>query len=120
MFEMQMVAGGSVRAILRVPIVGNAGVSYIEYSRIYYKLRNANIEKNEGGMVEFDFTGLIMPIVRFTNPEDAYYTVFLYLYVFEKFLKWNSLMVLIRLILLQSHHVGMRVTVKQVKLKYIP
>ena len=75
MFEMQMVAGGSVRAILRVPIVGNAGVSYIEYSRIYYKLRNANIEKNEGGMVEFDFTGLIMPIVRFTNPEDAYYTV---------------------------------------------
>ncbi len=72
---MQTVAGGSVRVVLRIPIVGNATVSYIEYSRSYYKERVADIQRNEGGMTEFNFTGLVMPIVKFNNQEDAYYTV---------------------------------------------
>ena len=75
MLEMQTVAGGSVRVVLRIPIVGNATVSYIEYSRSYYKERVADIQRNEGGMTEFNFTGLVMPIVKFNNQEDAYYTV---------------------------------------------
>lgn len=75
MFEMQNVAGGSVKVLLRIPIVGNPSVSYIEYSRLYYNGRGANIQQNEGGIIEFDFTGLIMPIVKFNNPVDAYYTV---------------------------------------------
>lgn len=77
LFEMTGLAGGSVNVTLRIPIVGNQAISYIEYQRCYYKDRVADVsaEANEGGMKSFDFTGLVMPSMRFSNDEDAYYTV---------------------------------------------
>lgn len=71
--EMKNVSG-SVKVTLRIPIKGNKKVSYIEYSRMYYKDNEAAVEINKGGITEFDFTGLIMPIVKFNKPKDAYYT----------------------------------------------
>lgn len=75
MFEMETVAGGSVKATLRIPIKGNRQIKYIEYTRIYYKGRVADIDNNEGGMTVYDFTGIIMPIVKYVNVQDAYYTI---------------------------------------------
>lgn len=76
LIEMDTLAGGSVKAVLRIPIKGNRNTKFVEYSRIYYNGRKADEEKNEGGINVFDFTGLIMPMVRFSNPAaDAYYSV---------------------------------------------
>lgn len=76
-FEMEGVAGGSVRVFLRIPVVGNKDISYIEYQRRYYKdgVTDVSAKANAGGMKQFDFTGLVMPSMRFSNEEDAYYTV---------------------------------------------
>ena len=76
-FEMESVAGGSVNVIIRIPIKGNGNISYIEFQRIYYSQRHADVSEteNSGGMTTFDFTGLVMPSVKFQNEEDAIYTV---------------------------------------------
>ena len=76
-FEMESVAGGSVNVAIRIPIKGNGNISYIEYQRIYYAQRQADVSEsqNSGGMTTFDFTGLVMPSVRFQNEDDAIYTV---------------------------------------------
>lgn len=76
-FEMELVAGGSVHVTIRIPIVGNSNTQYIEYKRIYYSKRQSDISStsNSGGMTEFDFTGLVMPSMKFQNDEDALYTV---------------------------------------------
>lgn len=74
--ELKGLAGGSVKVLLRIPITGNAKISHIEYSRIYYNDREPNIDKNEGGIVEFDFAGHIMPLIQFSNPSsDGFYSV---------------------------------------------
>ncbi len=75
--EMSVVAGGSVSLTLRVPIVGNGKVSYIEYQRLYYNDRKPSVKAdcNEGGISELDFTGLVMPGVKFQQTSEAYYTV---------------------------------------------
>ena len=75
MFEMEAVAGGSVKVTLRIPIKGNNKIKHIEYTRIYYKDRVADMDNNEGGMTEFSFTGLVMPLVKYQNTQDAYYSV---------------------------------------------
>ena len=75
MFEMETVGSGSVRVTLRIPIKGNGQINYIEYYRTYYKDRSANVIQNEGGVVEFDFTGFIMPLVKFKDASKAHYTV---------------------------------------------
>lgn len=74
LIEMSPLTGG-VRVTLRVPIKGDGQVDCIEYQRLYYKGRPADAAKNEGGMREMDFTGLMMPMTRFNRPEDAHYTV---------------------------------------------
>lgn len=76
-FEMERVAGGSVVVYLRVPIIGNGRVKYIEYMRTYYVNREPCISEfsNEGEVKETDFTGFVMPGVKFTKAEDAYYTI---------------------------------------------
>lgn len=76
-FEIDVVAGGSVNVIIRIPIIGNGSINYIEYQRIYYAQRQADVSEasNSGGMTIFDFTGLIMPCMKFQNDEDAIYTV---------------------------------------------
>ena len=73
--EMNIVAGGSVYVTLRIPIIGNNKISYIEYQRMYYAQQNIEKEKNSGGMKTFDFTGLVMPSKKFQNDDDAMYTV---------------------------------------------
>ena len=76
MFEMEQTVGEGVRVYLRIPIKGNKKIHYIEYSRVYYGGDNTvDLSKNKGGIKTFDFTGLIMPIVKFTNESDAYYTI---------------------------------------------
>lgn len=76
-FEMEVVAGGSVNVTIRIPIEGKGNISYIEYQRMYYIKRKPDISEsqNSGGMDTFDFTGLVMPSVKFQNDEDAIYTV---------------------------------------------
>jgi len=76
-FEMESIAGGSVNVIIRIPITGNGNNNYIEYQRIYYVQRQADVSEtqNSGGMTTFDFTGLVMPSMKFQNEEDAIYTV---------------------------------------------
>lgn len=76
-FQMESVAGGSVNVTLRIPITGNNSIKYIEYQRMYYSQRQADISRtqNSGGMESFDFTGLVMPSMKFQNDDDALYTV---------------------------------------------
>lgn len=76
-FEMEAIAGGSVNVIIRIPIIGNGKIYYIEYQRIYYAQRQAEVSEtqNSGGMTSFDFTGLVMPSMKFQNEDDAIYTV---------------------------------------------
>ena len=76
-FEMETVAGGSVNVTIRIPIVGNNSIKYIEYQRMYYAQRQADITEtqNSGGMTSFDFTGLVMPSMKFQNDSDAIYTI---------------------------------------------
>jgi len=76
-FEMETVAGGSVNVTIRIPIIGNQSIKYIEYQRMYYAQRQADVsnKNNCGGMFTFDFTGLVMPSVRFQSDSDALYTV---------------------------------------------
>lgn len=76
-FEMTSIAGGSVMVVIRIPITGNGKINYIEFQRIYYVHRQAEVSENQnsGGMTSFDFTGLIMPSMKFQNEEDAIYTV---------------------------------------------
>lgn len=76
-FEMETIAGGSVNVVIRIPIVGNGNISYIEYQRIYYAQRQSDVSEtqNSGGMTSFDFTGLVMPSMKFQNEEDAIYTI---------------------------------------------
>lgn len=75
--EMNVVAGGSINVILRIPIIGNSQINYIEYQRLYYVDRPSSIDAstNEGGMVDMEFTGFVMPGVKFQQEIDAYYTV---------------------------------------------
>lgn len=75
MFEMKLLAGGSVSVTLRIPIKGAGNVSYIEYTRLYYNNSSADVKNNAGNIVEMKFTGFIMPQVRFNNPEDAIYNI---------------------------------------------
>lgn len=75
MFEMNTLSGGSIIVTLRVPISGANRINYIEYTRKYYNNRAADIQKNEGGMTEFKFTGFIMPLIKFENENDAIYNV---------------------------------------------
>ncbi len=76
MLEMEPLAGRSVKVILRIPIKGKGRIDSIEYSRIYYHDNTPDVESNKGGIVECDFTGFIMPHVKFNKPdEDAFYRV---------------------------------------------
>lgn len=76
-FEMSKLAGGAVKVVLRIPIVGNGNVKYVEYSRVYYASRQPNVTPtcNEGGITSVDFSGFVMPGIKFRNDSDAYYTV---------------------------------------------
>lgn len=74
MIEMETLANGlGIKVSLRIPILGNNRVRYIEYNRTYYKNRAVDIANNEGAVTSLRFSGFVMPLVRFTNPADAIY-----------------------------------------------
>ncbi len=75
MFEMSLLAGGSVSVTLRIPIVGGEGITYIEYTRLYYNDCPADLDNNAGSVSELRFTGLVMPLVKFTEEKDAIYNM---------------------------------------------
>lgn len=76
MIEMDALAGNSgVKVTIRIPIKGAGNISYIEYVRLYYNNRGADIQNNEGGMAELKFTGFVMPQIKFNNDNDAVYNI---------------------------------------------
>lgn len=76
-FQMNIAASKCVEVIIRIPILGNNSIKYIEYQRRYYSDCSADVSKtqNSGGMQNFDFTGMVMPSKKFQNDKDALYTV---------------------------------------------
>ncbi len=64
-----------VTVTLRIPIRGSIDISYIEYSRTYYEDTIADAANNKGAVVKFEFTGFVMPQIRFTEAKDAIYNV---------------------------------------------
>ena len=76
MLEMNVLAGKSgVKVVLRIPIKGAHNINYIEYTRLYYNNRGADVQNNEGGITEFKFTGFIMPLIKFNNEHDAIFNI---------------------------------------------
>ncbi|MCM1078080.1 MAG: cell division FtsA domain-containing protein [Bacteroidales bacterium] len=76
MLEMEALAGKSGIAVtLRIPVKGNGKITYVEYTRTYYNNSTADLENNKGGLVETDFTGFVMPQVKFLNDSDAVYNI---------------------------------------------
>lgn len=73
MIEMERLAGDSVRVKLRIPVTGNSQIRYIEYERTYFNNNSPELYLNKGGMKEFDFSGVIMPPVKFTDATAAIY-----------------------------------------------
>lgn len=76
MIKMENINDMSVKVYLRVPIKGKGNIKFVEYSKIYYGGGNAvDTSRNQGAIVDADFTGFIMPNVKFTEPKDAIYKV---------------------------------------------
>lgn len=76
MIKMENINDMSVKVYLRVPIKGKGNIKSVEYSKIYYGGGNAvDTSRNQGAIVDADFTGFIMPNVKFTDPKDAIYKV---------------------------------------------
>ena len=76
MFEMIGRGNESVEVTLRIPITGDNKISYIEYSRVYYNTGNTpEIDKNKGVVKSFDFTGFVMPMLKFKDDAEAIYNV---------------------------------------------
>lgn len=85
MFEMEYLAGGGIRATLRIPIMNysNSSEDFVEYTRTYYNGKHSNVDEthNEGALLKEELFKelnlLIMPCVRFSNSLDGMYRVFL-------------------------------------------
>lgn len=77
--EMNWLAGDVMKVTLRIPIRGNGQVRYMEYSRKYkpVKDRTADIcaQENEGYIQTCDFSGVLMPNLRFADPSQAVYRI---------------------------------------------
>lgn len=75
LIEMEQLAGDAVKVTLRVPIRGNSRINHIEYSRIYYPGRRADILKNEGNIISHPFAGVLMPPVKTPVGIESIYNV---------------------------------------------
>lgn len=71
MFEMQRLAGGGVKVILRIPVKGG----FISYERIYFKADNADPANNKGVIVEREFTLGLFPAIKYADGVTPYYRV---------------------------------------------
>lgn len=74
MFELKNLAGGGVKAILRIPVAGDV----IEYSRIYFEA-GANVGEtkntNDGVLIENAIGLGIMPLIRFPEKVKKHYRI---------------------------------------------
>ncbi len=76
MIEMEVLAGNlGVKATLRIPIKGNSSITYVEYTRKYYSERSADISQNQGTIKGFEFTGFVMPCIKFNDVSQAIYNI---------------------------------------------
>ena len=83
MISFEPIGIDSIKAILRIPIVGRGKVHHVEYSRIYFT-GDASISEtqNDGGIIDStnfkDYEIIVMPNIKFpqgTNPEYRISTV---------------------------------------------
>ncbi len=81
MFEMCENAGG-ITAILRIPIIGNNIVKFIEYKRNYIDAKNVDFE-NSGRIIDKEFGLGIFPFMKFKTGITPHYRIPL-------FDKWNK------------------------------
>lgn len=78
MIEMNVLAGGSVKVTLRIPITSADGhQKYVEYTRQYDPDTDPEIgpASNIGAVTDFFFAGFVMPMVKFDTPTEAIYNV---------------------------------------------
>lgn len=71
--SMRIISGGGVDVTLRIPIKGNAGVKYIEYTRTYHSgSQDPDIENNKGCVREYRLGLAMMPLVQSPAQDKAY------------------------------------------------
>ena len=70
MFEFVENAGG-IKAILRIPVKKG----YIEYNRVYFDGIEANLDQNDGALIETKMGLGVMPLVRFPNNVSKHYRI---------------------------------------------
>lgn len=74
--EMTELNGGNgLKVTLRIPIEGNEEINFIEYQKIYYSDNKADKERNKGSIKKLNFTGFIMPLVKFGDEKESIYNV---------------------------------------------
>jgi len=77
MFEITELAGG-VKVVLRIPIVGNTSIKFIEYTRAYFELNQPDIANNDGALINKKIGLGIMPLVKFPDNVNKHYRVALF------------------------------------------
>lgn len=77
MFELMDLAGG-IKAILRIPIIGNNQIKFIEYSRTYFEANQPDIEHNDGALFEKKIGMGILPLVAFPENVKKHYRIALF------------------------------------------
>lgn len=70
MFEFVENTGG-VKAILRIPVRNG----YIEYNRVYFEGMAANLDQNDGALIETKMGMGVMPLVRFPDNVSKHYRI---------------------------------------------
>jgi hypothetical protein len=69
---------GGIKAILRIPIVGNSQIKYIEYSRIYFEANQPDIENNDGALIEKKIGLGVFPLITFPEKVKKHYRIALF------------------------------------------
>lgn len=77
MFEFTSNVGG-IKVVLRIPIIGNNQIKYIEYTRTYFEANQPDIEHNDGALFEKKFGMGILPLVMFPETVKKHYRIALF------------------------------------------
>lgn len=70
-FELERLAGDSVKAILRVPVRNG----FIAYEKIYFKDTAPDRDKNTGSILNINFTLAIVPLIKYDKSNTPVYRV---------------------------------------------
>jgi hypothetical protein len=74
MFELVSNAGG-IKAVLRIPIVGNNQIKFVEYTRTYFEANQPDIEHNDGALFDKKIGMGILPLVMFPETVKKHYRI---------------------------------------------